>query len=67
MAVLAAALAAFKDPEEAQRAYGKVRRPAMNEFAIKNRELGAETILPLVEERAPKGFSRFEDVISRGA
>jgi 5-methylphenazine-1-carboxylate 1-monooxygenase len=63
--VLAAALAAFKDPEEALQAYESFRRPAMNELALKNRGLGAETILQLVEERAPNGFSRLEDVVGR--
>jgi hypothetical protein len=32
---------------------------------VVNRELGAESVLQIVEDRAPNGFSRLEDVISR--
>jgi 2-polyprenyl-6-methoxyphenol hydroxylase-like FAD-dependent oxidoreductase len=62
---LAAALAAFPDAREALQQYERLRRPAMNELAVKNRGLGAESVLQIVEERAPNGFSKLEDVISR--
>jgi 2-polyprenyl-6-methoxyphenol hydroxylase-like FAD-dependent oxidoreductase len=62
---LAAALAAFPDAREALQQYERLRRPAMNELAVTNRGLGAESVLQIVEERAPNGFSKLEDVISR--
>ena len=61
--VLAAALAAF-EPAEALEQYERVRRPVMNDLAVKNRGLGAEAVLQTVEERAPGGFARLEDVIT---
>jgi 2-polyprenyl-6-methoxyphenol hydroxylase-like FAD-dependent oxidoreductase len=61
---LAAALAAFA-PGEALEQYERLRRPAMNDLAARNRGLGAEAVLQTVEERAPNGFERLEDVISR--
>lgn len=63
--VLASALAAFEDPSEALQRYEDMRMTAMNTLVVKNRELGAENVLQIVEERAPSGFSRLEDVISR--
>jgi 5-methylphenazine-1-carboxylate 1-monooxygenase len=62
--VLAAALAAFRDPGEALRRYELERRPAMNDLAVSNRGLGAESVLQIVEERAPDGFTRLVDIIS---
>jgi hypothetical protein len=32
---------------------------------LRNRRLGPESAMQLVEERAPNGFARIEDVISR--
>jgi 2-polyprenyl-6-methoxyphenol hydroxylase-like FAD-dependent oxidoreductase len=63
--VLASALAAFEDPAEALQCYEDTRMAAMNTLVVKNRELGAESVLQIVEDRAPNGFSRLEDVISR--
>jgi 5-methylphenazine-1-carboxylate 1-monooxygenase len=63
--VLAAALAAFDDPVEALQRYEDTRMAAMNALVVKNRELGAESVLQIVEDRAPNGFSKLEDVISR--
>ena len=63
--VLASALAAFGDPTEALRQYEAVRMDAMNTLAVKNRELGAENVLQIVEERAPNGFANLHDVISQ--
>jgi 5-methylphenazine-1-carboxylate 1-monooxygenase len=61
---LAAALAAF-EPVEALEQYERLRRPAMNALAVRNRGLGAEAVLQMVEERAPNGFGRLEEVMSR--
>ena len=63
--VLASALAAFRDPTEALRQYEAVRMDAMNTLAVKNRELGAENVLQIVEDRAPNGFANLHDVISQ--
>jgi 5-methylphenazine-1-carboxylate 1-monooxygenase len=62
--VLTAALQANADPLEALRRYEAERRPAMNDVTLRNRRFGPETALQLVEERAPNGFERLEDVIS---
>ena len=63
--VLASALKVFRSPIEALQRYEDVRLPAMNTPVVKNRDLGAESILQTVEERAPNGFSKLEDVISQ--
>jgi 2-polyprenyl-6-methoxyphenol hydroxylase-like FAD-dependent oxidoreductase len=63
--VLAAALARFPDPVEALQRYEDVRLSAMNKLVVQNRGLGAEAVLQMVEERAPNGFKRLEDVISQ--
>jgi 2-polyprenyl-6-methoxyphenol hydroxylase-like FAD-dependent oxidoreductase len=59
---LAAALAAHA-PDEALRAYEAARRPMTAEIVAMNRKLGLDAILDLVEERAPQGFERIEDVV----
>ncbi len=46
------------------RRYEAERRPVMNDITLRNRRFGPETALQLVEERAPNGFERLEDVIS---
>ncbi len=63
--VLAAKLLANADPIEALALYDAERRPAMNEVTLRNRRLGPEAALQLAEERAPGGFDRIEDVVSR--
>jgi 2-polyprenyl-6-methoxyphenol hydroxylase-like FAD-dependent oxidoreductase len=62
--VLTAALQTAPDPLDALRRYEAERRPAMNDVTLRNRRFGPETALQLVEERAPNGFARIEDVIS---
>jgi 5-methylphenazine-1-carboxylate 1-monooxygenase len=62
--VLTAALQSFSEPMEALRHYEAERRPVMNDITLRNRRFGPETALQLVEERAPNGFDRLEDVIS---
>ncbi len=37
----------------------------MNDITLRNRRFGPEAAMQLVEERAPNGFARIEDVISR--
>jgi 2-polyprenyl-6-methoxyphenol hydroxylase-like FAD-dependent oxidoreductase len=63
--VLTQALIEERDPVAALRRYDAVRRPAMNEITLRNRRFGPEAAMQIVEERAPDGFSRIEDVISR--
>lgn len=63
--VLTAALTSTSDPALALRRYDEERRPVMNEIVLRNRKFGPEASLQLVEERAPNGFDRIEDVISR--
>ena len=37
----------------------------MNDVTLRNRGFGPEAAMQLVEERAPDGFARISDVISR--
>jgi 2-polyprenyl-6-methoxyphenol hydroxylase-like FAD-dependent oxidoreductase len=62
---LTAALLATTDPIEALARYDAERRPAMNEVTLRNRRFGPEAAMQLAEERAPNGFERIEDVVSR--
>jgi 5-methylphenazine-1-carboxylate 1-monooxygenase len=62
--VLAAALLTAVDPLDALKRYDAERRPAMNEIALRIRRFGPEAALQIVEERAPNGFERSDDVIS---
>jgi 5-methylphenazine-1-carboxylate 1-monooxygenase len=63
--VLTAALISGADPVAALRRYDAERRPVMNDITLRNRRFGPEAAMQLVEERAPNGFSRIEDVVSR--
>jgi len=63
--VLTAALISASDPVLALRRYDEQRRPVMNDIVLRNRKFGPEASLQLVEERAPDGFDRIEEVISR--
>jgi 2-polyprenyl-6-methoxyphenol hydroxylase-like FAD-dependent oxidoreductase len=63
--VLTAAMVASSDPIAALQRYDAERRPVMDEVTLRNRALGPEAGMQLVEERAPNGFTRIEDVISR--
>ena len=62
---LTAALLSTTDPIEALARYDAERRPAMNEITLRNRRFGPEAAMQLAEERAPDGFVRVEDVVSR--
>nr|WP_316640552.1 flavin-dependent oxidoreductase [uncultured Roseateles sp.] len=50
-------------PEEALAAYETQRRPMTARIVEMNRQEGLDAILDMVEERAPAGFTRLEDVI----
>ncbi|HKA72290.1 MAG TPA: flavin-dependent oxidoreductase [Xanthobacteraceae bacterium] len=63
--VLTQALMTIPDPLPALLHYDAARRPAMNDVTLRNRRFGPEAAMQVVEERAPNGFSRVEDVISR--
>ncbi|MHC2338042.1 flavin-dependent oxidoreductase [Bradyrhizobium sp. USDA 4454] len=54
------------DAVAALKRYDAERRPPMNELILRNRNLGPEAAMQLVEERAPNGFAHIDDVISRG-
>jgi 2-polyprenyl-6-methoxyphenol hydroxylase-like FAD-dependent oxidoreductase len=45
-------------------AYEAERRPATSKIVIANRGNGPEQVMQLVEQRAPLGFSRIEDVLT---
>jgi len=63
--VLTGCLRAFPDdPEKALQRYDDVRRPATANIVLSNRGMGPELPMQLVEERAPDGFERLDDVIS---
>jgi hypothetical protein len=58
-------LIATSDPIEALAQYDAERRPVMNDITLRNRGFGPEAAMQLVEERAPHGFVRIGDVISK--
>jgi 5-methylphenazine-1-carboxylate 1-monooxygenase len=63
--VLTSALLSNPDPAQALQRYDAGRRPIMNDIVLRNRRFGPEAALQLVEARAPHGFARVGDVISR--
>jgi 2-polyprenyl-6-methoxyphenol hydroxylase-like FAD-dependent oxidoreductase len=63
--VLAHALAGAVDPAKGFLDYEAVRRPAMNEVVLRNRQFGPEIVMQMAEERAPGGFNNIEDIIPR--
>jgi 2-polyprenyl-6-methoxyphenol hydroxylase-like FAD-dependent oxidoreductase len=63
--VLAWQLARADTPMTGLAAYEHTRRERMNALVLTNRQRGPERVLQLVEQRAPKGFSRIEDVMTR--
>jgi 5-methylphenazine-1-carboxylate 1-monooxygenase len=62
--VLARQLALQSDVEVALLSYDALRRSATAKVVAANRA-GPERVLELVEQRAPDGFARLEDVVSR--
>jgi 2-polyprenyl-6-methoxyphenol hydroxylase-like FAD-dependent oxidoreductase len=63
--VLARELALQPSIEAAVAAYDAARRPATAAIVLANRQVGPEKCMELVEQRAPGGFARLDDVISR--
>jgi 2-polyprenyl-6-methoxyphenol hydroxylase-like FAD-dependent oxidoreductase len=63
-AVLTRALATEDTVLAALRRYEDERLPAMRDVTLSNRRLGPEAAMQIVEERAPDGFEKIEDVIS---
>jgi 2-polyprenyl-6-methoxyphenol hydroxylase-like FAD-dependent oxidoreductase len=49
---------------EALQAYEAERRPATGKIVMANRANGPEQVMQLVEQRAPEGFARVEDVLT---
>jgi 2-polyprenyl-6-methoxyphenol hydroxylase-like FAD-dependent oxidoreductase len=62
--VLARAVRAHGATHEALLAYEAERRPATAAIVFANRRNGPEQVMQAVEERAPDGFIRIEDVLS---
>ena len=61
---LAEALVAGGDPEHALAAYQEARLAPTAAIVRANRNQGPEQVMQLVEERAPGGFERLDDVVS---
>lgn len=62
---LTRALLLCDTPEEALRRYESERLPVTNRLVVENRRFGPEYAMQVAEERAPGGFSRIEDIISK--
>lgn len=62
---LAAALCREGDIPSALAAYEAARRGPTSELVLSNRRNGPEQVMQLVEERAPNGFERLDDVASQ--
>jgi len=62
---LTAALLRASNPLDGLEHYERERRPVMSDLTLRNRRFGPEAALQLVEERAPDGFRRINDVISQ--
>lgn len=63
--LLTAMLLEAADPIDALKRYDAERRPVMNDIVLRNRSFGPEAALQLVEERAPNGFERIDQVVSQ--
>ncbi len=63
--VLAHRLATIADPVAALQAYEAERLPATSRIVLANRANGPERVMQHVEERAPKGYAKLDDIISR--
>ncbi len=62
---LATSLATVPDPAAALGDYEARRLPQAAQIVRMNRQMGPDVILDIVEERAPQGFARLEDVVPR--
>jgi 2-polyprenyl-6-methoxyphenol hydroxylase-like FAD-dependent oxidoreductase len=63
---LAETLKASSDPVQALKEYESHRLPPTARIVLANRQQGPEMVMQMVEERAPGGFERLDDVISHG-
>jgi 2-polyprenyl-6-methoxyphenol hydroxylase-like FAD-dependent oxidoreductase len=63
--VLAREIQARGAVPEALAAYEAERRPATSRIVLANRRNGPEQVMQLVQQRAPGGFTRIEDVLTR--
>jgi len=64
--VLTGCLRHYRDaPEQALLRYDAIRREATSAIVLANRGQGPELAMQLVEDRAPNGFERLQDVISQ--
>jgi len=63
--VLAREILAHGQTPAALEAYEAERRPATSRIVLANRADGPDRVLDMVEARAPQGFDRVEDVLSR--
>jgi 2-polyprenyl-6-methoxyphenol hydroxylase-like FAD-dependent oxidoreductase len=61
---LSSHLVEHADPVRALKAYEEDRLPTTSEVVLRNRVGGPEGVIDEVERRAPRGFSRLEDVIT---
>ncbi len=62
--VLTREIRAHGTTESALQRYELERRPATSAIVLANRGNGPDQVLQIVEERAPNGFTRLEDVLS---
>ena len=62
--VFAREIQTFGPTERALLAYENERRPATAKIVLANRGNGPEQVMQLVEQRAPDGFDRIEDVLT---
>jgi 2-polyprenyl-6-methoxyphenol hydroxylase-like FAD-dependent oxidoreductase len=62
--VLAREIRKFGPGPEALQAYEAERRPATSKIVLANRANGPEQVMQMVEQRAPNGFARIEDVLT---
>lgn len=53
-----------EDPERGLERYEAIRRPATAKVVLSNRQQGPEACMQLVEDRAPEGFDRLEDIVT---
>lgn len=63
--VLAWELSCADDAAAGLAGYEHARREPMNTLVLANRQRGPERVVQLVEQRAPDGFRRIEDVMTR--
>jgi 2-polyprenyl-6-methoxyphenol hydroxylase-like FAD-dependent oxidoreductase len=52
------------DLERGLERYDQLRRPATTAIVLSNRQQGPEVAMQLVEERAPDGFAKLQDVVT---